>query len=310
MQGSGLETAEASATDWPRVGIIVLTWENHDEAAECLASLESVTYPNFEVIVVDNGSADGSAERLQREFDQYHFIINEENLGFARGNNVGIDYALSQGMDYVLLLNDDTVVTDGFLTPLVETAESREHVAAVGGINLRATTGAVHNAGTRFLPFLGGRTYLYKSAPTDRPYPTDYVPSCLVLLSKEFIRQHDVLNEDYFIGMEDVDLAWQARKHGWQVLINPEAEILHRIGSTSEFSAFSAYHKTRNRLQFAKDHLSPLERLLLYVTYGAWLLTLYPRWLYRREEHKIVATLLGVVDHVTGVEPRPYEELA
>ncbi|MFC7026579.1 glycosyltransferase family 2 protein [Halomicroarcula sp. GCM10025710] len=194
--------------------MIILNWESYDDTAECLASLESIDYPNANVIVVDNGSTDGSGDRLANEFPWCEFIFNDRNLGFAAGNNVGIERALERDTDYVLLLNNDTVVTEDFLTPLVKTAERNERVAAVGGVNLYATSGEVHNAGVRFPLALGGRTILREVPKREHVYETDYIPSCLLLLSPTFIREHDVLNEDYFIGMEDIDLAWQLGSMG------------------------------------------------------------------------------------------------
>jgi len=293
----------------PKVGIIVLTWENYDEASDCLASLETVSYPNFEVIVVDNGSEDGSAERLQREFDWCTFVRNNINLGVTRGNNAGIQHALDNGSDYVLLLNDDTIVTEEFLTPLVSTAERNPDAAVVGGINYQASTGEIHNAGASFSTLLGGQTFTLDEPAADEPYPVDYVPTCLALLDRDFVADSEVLCEDYFLGMEDVDLARQARDAGKEVLVTPDSEIFHRLGATSSWSPFFVYHQTRNRWTFANRRLAGLERRVFLIAFVLWSSCRCLRWVAGSERQKVSAVIKGMADARTGNEFRSYDEL-
>src|SRR3990170_2313546 len=112
-----------SMANSPRVFIIILNWNGYADTAECVRSLYRITYPSFVIVVVDNGSIDGSVARLKDEFRDVVCMENKENLGFAGGNNEGIRYALEHGADYVLLLNNDTVVEAGFLDVLVRAAE-------------------------------------------------------------------------------------------------------------------------------------------------------------------------------------------
>lgn len=299
----------ADRDDWPTVGIVVLTWENYEEASDCLDSLTSVAYPNYRVIVVDNGSQDGSVESLKSEYDWCEFVCNDENLGFAGGNNVGIEYALETGVDYVLLLNDDTIVPADFLTPLVETMEGHERVAAVGGLNRNASTGDIHNAGYEFYPSLGGRAIRYVEPRDVCPYPVGYVQACLILLDPEFLSDIGLLSDQYFLGLEDVDLAWKARRNGWQVLTDPASEIAHRIGATDERGPFNVYHRTRNRLQFASDNLSLSRKILFSLSFAAFLAFAALSWGLDGDWRKVQTSMLGVVDYVTGREFRSYDEL-
>ena len=162
----------------PKVSIIILNWNGWKDTIECLESLYQITYPNYDVIVVDNGSKDSSVKKIkeychgqtkvQSKFFIYNpnnkpikiieytgeeveagkgkerklenapsnkkltIIKNEKNYGFAEGNNIGIRYALGKGIDYVLLLNNDTVVDQNFLTELVRVAESEEYSGIIG----------------------------------------------------------------------------------------------------------------------------------------------------------------------------------
>ncbi|MFD1597918.1 glycosyltransferase family 2 protein [Halobellus rarus] len=296
--------------DTPTVGIVVLTWENYGETSDCLDSLESISYPNYRVVVVDNGSEDGSLERLRREYEWCEFVANDENLGFARGNNAGIRHALDAGVDYVLLLNDDTIVTEDFLEPLVETAERYERVAAVGGVIHHAETGEIHNAGYRFYPWAGGKARLIREPPRDEPYPVDYVQTCLVLLDPDFLTEISLLNDAYFLGMEDVDLAWKARARGWKVLTTPDSKIYHRIGLTGGTSPFMTYHSTRNKLQFAAENFSLTERTMFYPSFAAVLLLAFVKWAVTGQTAAIRTVLIGLRDYAADAPFRPYSELA
>lgn len=302
-------TADSSAST-PAVAIIILTWENYEETADCLDSLRSVNYDNYRVIVVDNGSKDDSVSRLRQEYSWCEFLVNDENLGFARGNNVGISHALDTGTDYVLLLNDDTLVRPDFLMPLVDAMERYDKVAAVGGVNLLPDSGRIHNAGYVFHPWLAAKGELLREPVSDEPYPVDFVQSCLVLLNPEFIEEIGLLNEKYFIGMDDVDLAWKARSKGWKVLVAPDSRIYHRVGETASSSPFSVYHETRNKLHFAEENLSPARRLPLYLSLLAYRSLLWIQWAVSGNRRAIWATVLGAFDHFRDVGFRDYDEIS
>src|SRR5205809_485096 len=114
------------------VSINILNWNGGQDTIECLASLEKIDYRPISVVVIDNGSMDGSPERIKREFPYVRMIKNHENLGFTEGNNIGIKYALTHGADFVLLLNNDTVVDKAFLSELISVAR-REPAAGILG---------------------------------------------------------------------------------------------------------------------------------------------------------------------------------
>ena len=301
--------AADSSVSAPEVAIIVLTWENYEETADCLDSLRSVEYDNYRVIVVDNGSEDGSVSRLRQEHGWCDFLVNDENIGFAGGNNVGISYALDAGTDYVLLLNDDTLVQSDFLAPLVDTMQRYDGVAAVGGVNLLPGSGRIHNAGYVFHPWLAAKGELLREPVSDEPYPVDFVQSCLILLNPEFLEEIGLLNEQYFIGMDDVDLAWKARAKGWKVLVTPDSRIHHRVGETASSSPFSIYHKTRNKLHFAAENLSPARRLPLYLSLLAYRFVLSIWWAVSGNRRAIRATVLGAFDHFRDAAFRDHDEI-
>ena len=116
----------------PCVVIIVLNWNGKEDTVECLRSLQQLSYQNFEILVVDNGSTDGSVAWFRQELPDITLAENNTNLGFAEGNNVGIRCAIRRGADYVLLLNNDTIVNKDFLTYLVAVAENDPSIGFAG----------------------------------------------------------------------------------------------------------------------------------------------------------------------------------
>ena len=116
----------------PTVCIVVLNWNRRDDTLDCLASLEGLDYPSRWTLVVDNGSTDGSAEAIERAYPAVDVIRAGENLGYAEGNNLGLREALKRGADYVLVLNNDTLVARQMLTHLVAAAEVDQQVGAAG----------------------------------------------------------------------------------------------------------------------------------------------------------------------------------
>src|SRR3989304_8553833 len=118
--------------DLPPVYVIVLSWNGKNDTLECLASLQQLTYPNARVVVVDNASSDGTCDAIRSAFPNIELIVNNSNLRFAGGNNVGIRRSLERGAKYVLVLNNDTVVDRDFLSRLVEAAESDKKIGVVG----------------------------------------------------------------------------------------------------------------------------------------------------------------------------------
>lgn len=289
----------------PSVAIIVLNWENYKDTSRCLRSVREINYSNYDVFVVDNGSSDESGKRIESEFSDYTVIFNEENIGFAAGNNRGITAALKQGFDYILLLNEDTVVSKGFLTPLVETMEENDNAAIVGGIITDFQTGDIQYAGAKFHLTLGGVSRVCTKPKGSIVYGTGYIPGALMLLSPEFLKRNGLLNEDYFFGMEDVDACWVAHKEGRSVMVNRKSKVRHKGGITHEAnSRFWTYHQTRNRLQFATKRLDPLEKLAFYPLSLVMVVARLGVWLTEMKWSLIHIKILSIFDFLLDNQPK------
>jgi len=247
--------------DFPRVAIIVLNWNNYADTRECLVSLEKITYPNSEIIVVDNGSTDGSGERLKVEFPYHIFIRNEINLGFAGGNNVGIRYALEKMFDFILFLNNDTVVDKGFLEPAIRLAAKDDSIGIVGAkIYYYSDPKKIWAAGggsLRILWISGPvfRLYGYNQADKgqfDAVREIDWCVGAFMLIKREVFEKIGLLPECYFLCMEEGEFAVKARKAGFKIFYTPESVIWHKIGVSSNTDIKHIYNGFRNRLLFTE----------------------------------------------------------
>lgn len=295
-----------SRANWPEVAIIILNWNNYEDTARCLSSVEDIDYPHYTVYVVDNSSTDDSLDRLREKYDWCHFVENSQNLGFAGGCNQGIEKALDNGADHILLLNNDAVVKPSFLRPLVNAAEIFHKVALVGGIIEHMKNDDIWYAGSTF------NTTLIKSGHQttvrgSEPYQTEHITGAMMLITNEFLSEHGKLNEEYFFGYEDVEISWRARKNGWKTLVAPNSRIRHEVSSTAGLrSPFKFYHATRNRLKFAQN-LEMFKRLVFYVFFVTSRVFRAVQWS-THSPNRIKAIWEGIVDHLLRRPPKKPEE--
>ncbi len=245
----------------PKVSVVVLNWNTYELTKECLESLQEVTYSNYEVILVDNASRDGSAQKLGQEFPEATLIQNNANLGFARGCNAGIRCALNHGADFVLLLNSDSTVEKGFLEPAVEVAESDSKIGLVSGkIYLKDKPGYLWYAGGSF-SLLRGMVVIRGWHQLDEGHfnkaeEVDISTGALMLIKREVIDKVGLLPEEYFFGQEEWDYSLTVRRAGYRLYYVPEFVTYHRgDGSHRNLDAKYMYCGYRNRLIFQEKFL-------------------------------------------------------
>ena len=221
----------------PKVWIIILNWNGWEATRDCLRSLEEVDYPNFETIVVDNASTDGSVDQLVLRFPYIPIIKNGTNLGFAGGNNVGILNALRDEADYVLLLNNDTTVSRSFLRTLVEAVESDPNAGIANPkIYYADPRDRIWYAGGSFSLWRGfakhrcqGRRDRGGSA---NPEEVTFATGCALLIKSEVIRRIGLLDQRFFLVSEDTDWSIRVRQAGYRLLFVPAARIWHNESYT------------------------------------------------------------------------------
>jgi N-acetylglucosaminyl-diphospho-decaprenol L-rhamnosyltransferase len=237
------------------LSLIVLSWNTADLLADCLRSIPAgAAGLNYQVVVVDNASTDGSADMVARDFPDVQLIRSSENLGFARGNNLGIR-AANPDTPYILLLNSDTLIKPGTLTALVHFMDTHPDAGAVSPRLLRpdGTPQPYAFGGDPTPMYLLRRAmkqlllhrYLHDWA-MDHLQSVDWVSGACLLVRRVAIEQVGLLDENMFMYFEDNDWCLRIRKAGWRVYYNPQVEIIHLGGQSLKKNprARSAYYNS------------------------------------------------------------------
>ena len=247
----------------PKVIIIIVNWNGRDDTMSCLNSVQKLDYQNYHVIVVDNGSVDGSVEAIRDSYPSASWLTvieNGENLGYTGGNNVGIRYAMNEGARYVWVLNNDTIVAPDALGRLIRTAKVNPSAGVLGPkVLCYPDSHLLYSRGERHSLWFNRRTV--DIGEIDRkddvePRQVDYVVGCAMLVSREFVERVGFFDETFFAYFEEIDWCFRGRKAGYDVLYVPDAVIYHKgVASTGgTFSAIASYYRTRNWIYFMRKH--------------------------------------------------------
>lgn len=242
----------------PLVYVVILNWNNAADTLACLKSLQDIDYQPYVAVVVDNGSKDGSVEKIQAAFPFIHQIKLDSNLGYAAGNNVGIQFALDSGADYVLVLNNDTIVDKSMLSELVSLAESNETFGMVGPKmycfqpqDTIFAIGSFINWSMGYTTNRGMFKHISQIEIPPKPEEVDFIAGCCVLVRRKLLEEVGLLDLDYYLNYEDVDWGIRAKRNGYEVWLNPAAVIWHKVSATmGQASPMNTYYMTRNALLF------------------------------------------------------------
>jgi hypothetical protein len=283
------------------VCVIVLNWCDAPATGACLDSLRNSTYGNLSVLLVDNASPDGSGAELHRRFPDVGFLQTGANLGYAGGNNRGIERALEEGAEFVLVLNPDTIVEPGAVGHLVHTALRDDRIGAVAPTIVRMDDPSrVWYGGGAFDPVRALGVHWNENGPvpaTCEPRSVTFCTGCALFLRAEAVRDVGAFDERYFLYVEDAELSVRLVRAGWRLLHDPRPLVRHRVGTPGEEpSPDQLRYRDRNRRRLARTHLTPTQRL----RFAAWF---YPtraihltRYLGRGDLPRVRALLRGLVE--------------
>ena len=236
----------------PKVFIIILNWNGKDRIIPCLRSVFSLGYGNVEGVVVDNASRDGSLELARSSFGRAHFIVNERNVGFAAGMNVGIRFAISKGAEYVWILNNGTIVGKDALSVLVDAARESGK-ALLSPLILTPSGKTWFSAGK--IDFIRMRSVHADPDVASRehePYETGYLTGCALFAPKEVFEAAGLFDERFFLYYEDADFSLRAKKTGYRLLVVPKSVVVH--GEQSVDNPEKVYWLVLSGLRFFEEH--------------------------------------------------------
>ena len=239
----------------PKVTIIMLTWNQLEDTTECLESLKKITYPNFKIMVIDQGSESNDAEIIQEKYPQIKVIKNRKNEGFCRGNNIGAKIALKENPDYLLFMNNDTTVEPDFLDKLIEFSERNPKVGIAGPLILNYyERDKVYSCGGRANKFsfdYQEYKFILKKPRTD----LNFISGCAILVKKQVIDKVGLWDEDFFSYWEDTDWCLRAEIAGFKLACIPDSVIYHKVTRANKYlSKRYVYFMTRNNLLIAKKY--------------------------------------------------------
>ena len=282
----------------PSVAVIVLNYNSREDTLACLRSLEHLSYGRAYPIVIDNASSDGTAGAVRSQYPKVTLIENDDNLGFTGGNNVGIRYALDQGVDYIMLLNNDTIAAPDLLDLLVEAFKADPCIGVVGPtIYYHDEPDVIWSAGGS-IDWKHGLTSMTAIGTEDKgqlgtaPREVQFVTGCALLASREVWQKVGLLDDSFFMYYEETEWCVRAARAGYKIVHVPAAMLWHKISlKARESSPHTYYYMTRNRLLFLRRTQASLQTWFYTLseyarTFLSW--TLRPKWRDRRHLRAIM----------------------
>jgi GT2 family glycosyltransferase len=291
----------------PNVSIIVLNYNSREDTLACLQSLQHLTYRRITVILVDNGSTDGTVEAVRKQHPAVNVIATGQNLGFTGGNNVGIEYALNNGADYIMLLNNDTIVAPDMIDLMIEAMRQDPSIAVTGPTIYYYDQPEVVWSSGGSIDWKHGLTNMLGINEEDKgqfgqlPREVDFVTGCALLARRDVWEQAGLLANEFFMYYEETEWCVRAVRAGFKIAHVPAAMMWHKISAEARSTPRVYYYMTRNRLLFLRRTNASLQTWLYILseyarTFMSW--TLRPKWQDRRHLRGVM--LRAIKDYSTG----------
>jgi GT2 family glycosyltransferase len=293
----------------PKVCVILLNWNGRDDTLACLKSLEQSDYPNLEVVVVDQGSQDGLDQILQQLHPGAKLLRNDRNLGFAGGNNQGIEYSIENGGDYLLLVNNDTEVERQCISELVRVAENNPDVGALGPkIYQYPAPNRIWSLGG-IVDFSENVGKMREFGRVDRGQynevgEVDFISGCAVMVPRIVVESVGVLSEDYYPAYyEDADWGMRIRAAGYRNLIVPSAKIWHKASTSTggDYNPTSKYIMGHHAVVFMKRYATWYQWVKWFIYAVLSLPFVYVVRVFHGQSKSVWAKAMGIWDGFRGV---------
>lgn len=253
--------------------IILINYNGFEDTCECLDSICDSDYQNYRVLIIDNNSQDGSGKMIQRKFPQHEYIFNDDNIGFAAANNIGYKYALSKQAEYILLLNNDTVIDKQMISNLVINVKS--DTVVVPKMYYYDNKDVIWFAGGEILYNKGTVKHLGEhKVDSDNCLKKNRIISfatgCCMLIHKDILNKIGLFDENYFMYCEDFDFSIRLKQNSYKILFCHKAKLWHKVNSSTKNSgSIAKYYLTRNRfylLSNNKNYFNIISIIYSYLT--------------------------------------------
>lgn len=297
----------------PRVAGIVLNYNGREVTLQALASLRQMTYPAFDLVVVDNGSTDGSPEAVAAAFPDIAQVTTAENLGPAGGCNLGIRWALDRGYPYLLVLNNDIEVDPEMLTEMMKVAESDPAIGCVGP--------KAYYYSDRNRIWSAGGLLRFREAVTrergqdeidhgqyDRDQEVDFINGCALLARRETFEKAGLFDPIYRLSVEDADWTVRVKRHGYRCWYAHRAKLWHMVALVTGgvYKAGKTFHTGRSTMIFVRRYANPWQRLVAFLFMALAIPAAWLRERRRGNQAAAVAKLRGFLDGLrTPLTPPP-----
>ena len=274
-----------------KIAVLVVNYNSKKYLPDLFDSLKKTDYPEdkWKLVFIDNASTDDSLIYAKQNYPQAHFIEEKTNWGFAEANNIGFRWAKENGYDYIILLNQDTIVTPRWLRILVETMEEDTSIGALQPkILLYPKKEYINNVGNK-IHFLGFG-YGDQSQLKDKDYRKDinevnYCSGACVMMPVKLIQKIGLFDKEMFMYLEDLDIGWKIWLAGYKSLINPNATIYHKYSFSRSTKMIGHFEKNRY-VCLIKNYKIPtlilLIPALIIMDFGILLFSLKNKWFLKK----------------------------
>lgn len=290
-----------------KIGIILVNYNSYKHTIECIKSIEQCNYNNFEIYIIDNASADKSKIYLKPLENSYIFYIqNNSNVGFAGGNNIGIDFAIKRKVDFILLLNNDTILDKYCLDNLVKFYKSHlnENIGILSGLILNYyNRDVIWYAGGKISKLKGDAISKYFGEQLNRhilksSINETFASGCCMFIPVLLLTKGIRMDEKYFLYYEDADFCNYIISKGYKIAFVCDSVIYHKESvSAKKNSLLYVYYFTRNRLIFIKKNIPGMYIIISYMYTFVWLLKKIIL-----DGYKVKYVLMGLRDFVKKID--------
>jgi GT2 family glycosyltransferase len=261
---------------YPKVFVLILSYNGKRWLEECLPSVLAMDYPNFEIVVIDNGSSDGTEEYLQIKFPQVEITRINQNIGYARGFDAGLEFAAARGAEFFLVMNNDTVIDRSALMSLVETAIFKDQAGFVTGkVYFYDHPDVLQTVGKLEDQILWNGNYIGWGEKDTGQYEVTtervWIDDVYTLVNRKMYDEIGGYDPQFFLQCEEWDWQIRAKKKGWRIYYTPSAKLWHRVSATigGYGSPLSIYFLERNWMVVVAKH-GGVKRLVRYCVYESF----------------------------------------